>query len=261
MTTGNVIASMFRERDSHAVYLLEKQGITRFDVINYISHGVVKVETGGGPIVPRTRGVEDDGEDDEKIANPLESFCVDLTQRAREGKIDPLIGRADELERMIQVLCAAAEEQPAADRRARRRQDRARRGPRAAHRREARSPRSLEDAQGLLARHDRGARGHALSRRLRGAPQGRDEGPDRRSEVDPVHRRDPQHHRRRRDERRHDGRGEHPQAAAVERRAALHRLDDVQGLSPGVRARSRAVAPVPAHRHRRADGRPRRSRS
>jgi len=112
MTTGNVIASMFRERDSHAVYLLEKQGITRFDVINYISHGVSKVETGGGPIAPRTRGVQDDGEDDQKIANPLESFCVDLTQRAREGKIDPLIGRKDELERMIQVLARRRKNNP-----------------------------------------------------------------------------------------------------------------------------------------------------
>src|SRR6266481_8702990 len=100
MTTGNVIASMFRERDSHAVYLLEKQGVSRFDVINYISHGVSKVD-GGGPVVQRTpRGVEDDGSEDQKVANPLESFCVDLTQRAREGKIDPLIGRANELERI-----------------------------------------------------------------------------------------------------------------------------------------------------------------
>ena len=94
MTTGNVLASMFRERDSHAVYLLEKQGVSRFDVINYISHGVSKVDS-GGPVVPRTRGVEDDGAEDQKVANPLESFCVDLTQRARDGKIDPLIGRAD----------------------------------------------------------------------------------------------------------------------------------------------------------------------
>jgi len=60
MTTGNVLASMFRERDSHAVYLLEKQGVSRFDIINYISHGVSKVDA-GGPVVPRTRGVEDDG--------------------------------------------------------------------------------------------------------------------------------------------------------------------------------------------------------
>ncbi|MBA3392296.1 MAG: ATP-dependent Clp protease ATP-binding subunit ClpA [Deltaproteobacteria bacterium] len=112
MTTGNVLASMFRERDSHAVYLLEKQGVSRFDVINYISHGVSKVETGGGPVVPRTRGVEDDGQEDAKVANPLESFCVDLTQRARDGKIDPLIGRADELERMIQVLSRRRKNNP-----------------------------------------------------------------------------------------------------------------------------------------------------
>ncbi len=112
MTTGNVIASMFRERDSHAVYLLEKQGVSRFDIINYISHGVSKVQTGGGPVVPRARGVEDDGQEDSKVANPLESFCVDLTQRAREGKIDPLIGRADELERMIQVLSRRRKNNP-----------------------------------------------------------------------------------------------------------------------------------------------------
>ncbi|MDX2088129.1 MAG: ATP-dependent Clp protease ATP-binding subunit ClpA [Kofleriaceae bacterium] len=112
MTTGNVIASMFRERDSHAVYLLEKQGVSRFDVINYISHGVSKIDTGGGPVVPRSRGVEDDGAEDSKVANPLESFCVDLTQRARDGKIDPLIGRADELERMIQVLSRRRKNNP-----------------------------------------------------------------------------------------------------------------------------------------------------
>jgi len=112
MTTGNVIASMFRERDSHAVYLLEKQGVSRFDVINYISHGVSKVAS-GGPVVPRTpRGVEDDGAEDQKVANPLESFCVDLTQRARDGKIDPLIGRASELERIIQVLSRRRKNNP-----------------------------------------------------------------------------------------------------------------------------------------------------
>ncbi len=112
MTTGNVIASMFRERDSHAVYLLEKQGITRFDVINYISHGVSKVDVGGPAIQRRSAGVEDDGAEDQKINNPLESFCVDLTQRAREGKIDPLIGRADEIERMVQVLSRRRKNNP-----------------------------------------------------------------------------------------------------------------------------------------------------
>jgi ATP-dependent Clp protease ATP-binding subunit ClpA len=112
MTTGNVLASMFRERDSHAVYLLEKQGVSRFDVINYISHGVSKVAS-GGPVVPRrSTGVEDDGSEDQKVANPLESFCVDLTQRARDGKIDPLIGRANELERMVQVLSRRRKNNP-----------------------------------------------------------------------------------------------------------------------------------------------------
>ena len=112
MTTGNVIASMFRERDSHAVYLLEKQGITRFDVINYISHGVSKVDTGGGPVVPRAKGVNEEDGEDQRVSNPLESFCVDLTQRARDGKIDPLIGRVDELERMIQVLSRRRKNNP-----------------------------------------------------------------------------------------------------------------------------------------------------
>jgi ATP-dependent Clp protease ATP-binding subunit ClpA len=111
MTTGNVIASMFRERDSHAVYLLEKQGVSRFDVINYISHGVSKLDS-GGPVVPRARGVEDDGAEDQKVANPIESFCIDLTQRARDGKIDPLIGRANELERIIQVLSRRRKNNP-----------------------------------------------------------------------------------------------------------------------------------------------------
>jgi ATP-dependent Clp protease ATP-binding subunit ClpA len=73
---------------------------------------VAKLETGGGPIAPRTRGVEDDGEEDQKVANPLESFCIDLTQRARDGKIDPLIGRANELERIIQVLSRRRKNNP-----------------------------------------------------------------------------------------------------------------------------------------------------
>ncbi len=112
MTSGNLLVAMYRERDSFAVYLLEKQGVTRFDVINYISHGVSKVEPSGG-VVPRSRGVEAEGEADAgKVANPLESFCIDLSARAAEGKIDPLIGRDAELERMIQVLCRRRKNNP-----------------------------------------------------------------------------------------------------------------------------------------------------
>jgi ATP-dependent Clp protease ATP-binding subunit ClpA len=111
MTTGNLLVAMFRERDSHAVYLLEKQGITRFDIINYISHGVSKVDTGA--VMPRPRGVEAEGDGEtEQVKNPLESFCTDLTQKAREGKIDPMIGREYELERMIQVLCRRRKNNP-----------------------------------------------------------------------------------------------------------------------------------------------------
>ncbi|MCE9579122.1 MAG: ATP-dependent Clp protease ATP-binding subunit ClpA [Deltaproteobacteria bacterium] len=112
MTTGNLIVAMYRERDSHAVYLLEQQGVTRFDVINYISHGVAKVDQSAG-VVPRSRPAGGDDEDGEESAkNPLESFCSDLTARAREGKIDPLIGRANEVERMVQVLCRRRKNNP-----------------------------------------------------------------------------------------------------------------------------------------------------
>ncbi len=111
MTTGNVLVSMFRERDSHAVYLLEKAGVTRFDVVNYISHGVAKSDPGNS-VMPRSRGAEEDGPDDTKSANPLESFCVDLNARAKEGKIDPLVGRVSEIDRMVQVLCRRRKNNP-----------------------------------------------------------------------------------------------------------------------------------------------------
>ncbi|HVV85168.1 MAG TPA: ATP-dependent Clp protease ATP-binding subunit ClpA [Kofleriaceae bacterium] len=113
MTTGNLLVAMYRERDSFAVYLLEKQGVSRFDVVNYISHGVSKVDPGAG-VVPRARGAEADGEggDEQKLKNPLESFCEDLSARAAAGKIDPLIGREQELERMIQVLCRRRKNNP-----------------------------------------------------------------------------------------------------------------------------------------------------
>ena len=114
MTTGNLLVAMYRERDSFAVYLLEKQGVSRFDVVNYISHGVSKVDPGSG-VVPRAKGADAEGEgggDDTKLKNPLESFCEDLSARAAAGKIDPLIGRENELERMIQVLCRRRKNNP-----------------------------------------------------------------------------------------------------------------------------------------------------
>ncbi|HET6612177.1 MAG TPA: ATP-dependent Clp protease ATP-binding subunit ClpA [Kofleriaceae bacterium] len=109
VTSGNLLAAMFRERDSYAVYLLEKQGITRFDVINYISHGISKVEAGG---LRTPRGARDPEEGEDAIADPLGSFTADLVQRAAQGKIDPLVGRELEIQRTIQVLCRRRKNNP-----------------------------------------------------------------------------------------------------------------------------------------------------
>jgi ATP-dependent Clp protease ATP-binding subunit ClpA len=108
VTTGNILVSMFREADSHAVYFLEKQGISRFDVVQYVSHGISKIDA--GPARPSARGASEDGE--EQVADPLGQFTTDLCERAAQGKIDPLIGRDAELERTIQVLCRRRKNNP-----------------------------------------------------------------------------------------------------------------------------------------------------
>lgn len=109
VSPGNILIAMFRERESHAVYLLEKQGVSRFDVINYVSHGISKVD-------PTARSVSADGvkvgAEEEVQGDPLENFCTDLNARAEAGKIDPLIGREDELERCVQVLCRRRKNNP-----------------------------------------------------------------------------------------------------------------------------------------------------
>jgi len=107
---GDVLAAMYREQESHAVYLLSKQGVTRLDVLEYISHGVSKVE-GPEPAVP-IGGDEEDEEGGKPRGDPLEVFTTDLVQRARDGKIDPLIGREAELQRTIHVLCRRRKNNP-----------------------------------------------------------------------------------------------------------------------------------------------------
>jgi ATP-dependent Clp protease ATP-binding subunit ClpA len=106
---GNILASLFEEHHSHAKYLLEKQGITKLDVLNYISHGISKFEEGeeGIPF-----GEEDDEISPQRVRDPLAAFTINLVQRAAEGKIDPLIGRQMELERTIQVLCRRRKNNP-----------------------------------------------------------------------------------------------------------------------------------------------------
>ncbi len=107
---GNILAALFSETHSHAKYLLEKQGITRLDILNYISHGISKVDAFGEPLPLG------DEEDDEAAArdmrDPLKAFAHNLIERAAEGGIDPLIGRVSELERTIQVLCRRRKNNP-----------------------------------------------------------------------------------------------------------------------------------------------------
>ncbi len=109
----DVLVSMFRETDSHAVYLLERQGITRLDVVSYISHGTSKI---GEATDAEDAG---DADDDEGQSEPrrtprkaLDAFTVNLNARAAEGDIDPLIGREDEVERTIHVLCRRRKNNP-----------------------------------------------------------------------------------------------------------------------------------------------------
>ena len=105
---ANVLVAMFGEQESQAVYLLSKQGVSRLDVVNYISHGIAKVSDETQKIEPEPR--EDSAGESEN--QPLENFATNLNQRAMQGHIDPLIGREDEIERTIQILCRRRKNNP-----------------------------------------------------------------------------------------------------------------------------------------------------
>ena len=111
VTGANVLVAIFGEKDSHAVYFLNQQEITRLDVVNYLSHGIAKI--GDTPDEKPAPEAKPDGEEGgESKANPLQEFASNLNEMAREGKIDPLIGREDEVERTIQVLCRRRKNNP-----------------------------------------------------------------------------------------------------------------------------------------------------
>ena len=105
---ANVLVAIFGEKDSHAVYYLQKQGINRLDVVNFISHGISKVPQS---TARSEHGVETESET-QTTAGPLESYTVNLNELALQGKIDPLIGREKELERVIQTLCRRRKNNP-----------------------------------------------------------------------------------------------------------------------------------------------------
>ncbi|MBN8884820.1 MAG: ATP-dependent Clp protease ATP-binding subunit ClpA [Rudaea sp.] len=110
VTGANVLVAIFGEKDSHAVYFLNQQEVARLDVVNYISHGVAKI--GQESAQPASEpGKEGEGAEEPR-GNPLTEFASNLNEQAREGKIDPLIGRIEEVERTIQVLCRRRKNNP-----------------------------------------------------------------------------------------------------------------------------------------------------
>ncbi|MBU1689443.1 MAG: ATP-dependent Clp protease ATP-binding subunit ClpA [Gammaproteobacteria bacterium] len=108
VTGANVLVAIFGEKDSHAVYFLSQQGISRFDIVNYISHGISKVPEGNAP----RQDLEQESEQEAVPAGALENFTLNLNVQALAGKIDPLIGRELELERTIQTLCRRRKNNP-----------------------------------------------------------------------------------------------------------------------------------------------------
>ncbi|MGY1490488.1 ATP-dependent Clp protease ATP-binding subunit ClpA [Methylobacillus pratensis] len=109
VTGANVLVAIYGEKDSHAVFFLHQQGITRLDVVNYISHGVAKVTDGSNAKRPET---EQEAETEASPSSALENYTQNLNQQVLAGKIDPLIGRAQELERVIQTLCRRRKNNP-----------------------------------------------------------------------------------------------------------------------------------------------------
>ena len=113
VTGANVLVAIFGEKDSHAVYYLHQQGVTRLDVVNFIAHGIKKndpPESAKSSESPSES--EEGGNEKNEKASPLEQYTINLNQLAKEGKIDPLIGREYEVERVIQILCRRRKNNP-----------------------------------------------------------------------------------------------------------------------------------------------------
>lgn len=120
LDVGDLLVAVFPEQDSYAVYMLKKQGVTRLDILNYVSHGIGKEEDILMPDFGEAGELDDEVEDEEEVGlqrQPergfkLETFAVNLTELARQGKLDPLIGREFEIKRIIQVLCRRLKHNP-----------------------------------------------------------------------------------------------------------------------------------------------------
>jgi len=107
---GHVLVAIFSEKDSHAVHFLNRMGLTRLDVVSFMAHGALNNESSQsepGEVAPAI-----ESEQSESKASPLQRYCINLSQRARDGKIDPLIGRSEELGRCVQILCRRRKNNP-----------------------------------------------------------------------------------------------------------------------------------------------------
>ena len=113
VTGANVLVGIFSERESHAAYFLQEQEMSRFDAVQYIAHGIAKRAGMSEPRAVRGADEEANAENDEKKGgDALSAYCVNLNKKARDGKIDPLIGREQEVLRTIQVLCRRQKNNP-----------------------------------------------------------------------------------------------------------------------------------------------------
>ncbi len=113
VTAANVVVALFSERESHAVYYLQLQDMSRLDAVNYISHGLAKAP--GRSQARPVQGADEEASGEKVVKKgqeALTAYCVDLNKKARQGKIDPLIGREPEIERTIQILCRRSKNNP-----------------------------------------------------------------------------------------------------------------------------------------------------
>ncbi len=112
VTGANVLVAIFSERESHAAYFLQEQDMTRYDAVNYIAHGIAK-KAGASETKPVKGAEEDDSKPAAKTGGEaLDAYCVNLNEKAKQGKVDPLIGRMAEVERCIQILCRRTKNNP-----------------------------------------------------------------------------------------------------------------------------------------------------
>ena len=112
VTGANVLVAMFAERESHAAYFLQEQEMTRYDAVNFISHGVAKKpgHSESRPVVGEN--MQDDDADPVAAGEALAAYCINLNEKARDGRVDPLIGRGNEVNRAIQILCRRNKNNP-----------------------------------------------------------------------------------------------------------------------------------------------------